>query len=302
VLPAATINILASRTVRADPVVVGGETHGAVELRANVSPDSDFLAIGIEVLRDGTLLQTLRGEVANFVIPEGEFGDYTYRFVAERAATPENAETLVPLGEIGRTYRLRRWAMAISTLLGGLLLLYVVVRGFVVLQYPRTWRLRVTTDSPWRNSSLADLDSRLFKFDQPGKKGQARPQWGVFQWNKELRIRTSDILQQFELEEREGPLAWLADDGNVLRVRPTGERLLDSPGEGWDGPQTHESRRDVQIFARQAAKSRPDDKSLYAWLEAKAPPPTGWIVAILLTIGALAAWLWYAMNYCNLFR
>jgi hypothetical protein len=76
---------------------------------------------------------------------------------------------------------------------------------------------------------------------------------------------------------------------------------MDSPGEEWDGPQTCESRRDVHVFARPVSRSRPNDTPLYAWLESKPAPFTGWIVAAFMVLLGLAAWTWFAMTQCHVF-
>lgn len=297
----ATLRVDASATVKAAPEVLGGETHGSVELRANVSSESDYRRIRIEVSRDGESLGEFDGEVATHVIPEGEFGDYLFRFTAERVPTEDNPESTVLLGEIGRTYRLRRWALAIGTLASAILLLYVLARGFLVQQYPRTWRLRVTTENPWRDgAALEDLDARPYRLDQGGRK--KRPHWGLFQWTKELRVQTKDLIQVFDRDEIDEGLKSFEQDANVLRIRATGEKLLDSPGEGWSGPRTHESKRDLRIFTLTPPRRDVDAKALYAWLDSKAPTSTGWIISIIGLISLLAAWLWFAMTHCNLFR
>jgi hypothetical protein len=240
--------------------------------------------------------------VASYTIGDGEYGTYTYRFRAKRAPSDENPATVVSLGELSTSYFDRNYPLAVGTLLGGLVLLGWLIWGGVLYQYPRTWRLKVTSESPLRSDvSLSDLDARTFRFDRPGSGGVKSLHWRRFMMHKELRIPTCDLIRAWPEEDREGGLRWLVEDRNVLRIDPRRSRLMDSPGEEWDGPQTCESRRDVHVFARPVSRSRPNDTPLYAWLESKPAPFTGWIVAAFMVLLGLAAWTWFAMTQCHVF-
>lgn len=303
VLPELSVNVVASKTIDHDIQVVGGETHGAVELKANIREESDFLSVETDVLRDDQLIKTLSGVVSSFSVVEGEFGTYTYRFRARRAPSPENAETEVVLGEIRRTYRLRRYLLAFSVLAGGGLLLWLLVWCGVLYQYPRKWKLKLTTESPLVSESLSSLDSRGFALERPAKKGVKRPHWAPFQLHKQLTFKTSELVREwFTDEEREGGLKWLESDDNKLRIDPRRHPRLDSPGEGWSGPETHPTQRDVEIYSRPASRSQPGSATLYAWLEAKAHGASANILAAVLLLAGIAAWIWFAMTHCHLFR
>jgi hypothetical protein len=172
--------------------------------------------------------------------------------------------------------------------------------GGVLYQYPRSWALRVSTDSPLQDDvSLRDI-GRSFKFDRPAK-GAKSMVWSRFKLRKELRIPTCDLVKAMPDEVREHGLGWLAEDKNVLRIDPRRSRLIESPGEGWDGPETCDSRRDVAIYKRPAARSRPNDQTLYAWLEHKPAPFAGFIVSAIVLLGSFAAWFWFAKFYCRIF-
>lgn len=301
-VPEITVNVVASKTVEAAPEVVGGATFGGVELLAHVAAESDFTAVEVEVLRDGQPVKTLNGAVASFTIGEGEYGTYTYRFRARRAPSEENPATSVDLGEVSRSYYDRNVVLALAVLFGGALLVGLFAWGALLHQHPRTWRLKVTTDNPLNaDVALADLDVRSVPFDRPGKGGSRSVLWSRFKFRKELRIPTCDLVKTMPEDVRESGLKWLVDDKNVLRIAPRRSRWIDSPGDGWDGPQTCDARRDVAIYARPSSRSRPQDQSFYAWLDAKPAPATGWIVTSMLVLGGLVAWIWFAKTYCRLF-
>jgi hypothetical protein len=299
-LPELSVNVVASKVVEAAPEVIGGSTFGGVELQAHVAAESDCTAVEVDVLRDGQLVKTLNGTVASFIIGEGEYGTYTYRFRAKRVPSEENPATSVELGEISRSYYDRNYALAVGVLLGGLLALSLILWGGVLYQYPRNWALRVSTDSPLQDDvSLRDI-GRSVKFDRPVK-GTKSMVWSRFKLRKELRIPTCDLVKILPEDVREPGLTWLVEEKNVLRIDPRRSSLIDSPGEGWDGPETCDSRRDVHIFKRSAGRARPNDHTLYAWLEHKPAPFTGWIIAAVIALGSLAAWFWFAKVYCRIF-
>lgn len=299
-VPEITVNVVASKSVEASPEVVGGATFGGVELLAHVAAESDFTAVEVDVLRDGELVKTLNGTVASFTIGEGAYGTYTYRFRAKRAPSDENPATIVELGEIARSYFDRNYALAVGVLLGGMLAVGLLLWGGVLYQYPRSWALRVSTDSPLQDDvSLRDI-GRSFKFDRPAK-GAKSMVWSRFKLRKELRIPTCDLVKALPDEVRDQGLGWLAEDKNVLRIDPRRSRLIESPGEGWDGPETCDSRRDVAIYKRPAPRSRPNDQTLYAWLEHKPAPFAGFIFSAIVLLGSFAAWFWFAKFYCRIF-
>ena len=289
-----SINVNASKTVRAAPEVLGGTTHGAVELRANVTPDSDYTAIEVEVFRDGAALATVTGDVASHSIVEGEFGEYEFRFRARRVATPENPQTIVELGAIGRTYRLRRYVLAFSVLAGGGVLIYMLLRGLLWKQFARNWKLRFTTDEILQAEDLYDIDSRQLRL--------SRRHWKWFQWNKQVDVPVKDLVKVYGEDAADEGVSRLVESTSSLRIRAQRAGTLTSPGEQWDGPHTHSNNRDMQIFLLPAPRrDGSKEKTLYAWLEAKDWWPGYNILSVVFALVALGGWLWFAVDRCFLF-
>jgi len=300
-VPELTVNVVESATVKGEPTVDGGDTSGAVEMRANIPEEYDYLTVQTEISRNGKVVAIIDGTVASYLVPEGAYGDYVYHFVATRLPSAENPETKVAIGDVPKSYKDRKYALAYGVLLGGGGLLLLLIWAAILYQYPRQWSLKVTTDNPLTSDSLGEVDARTVRFDSPGKGGASSTLWRRFMLKKELRIPTSDLVKFMPKETHEQGLAWLVDDKNLLRIDPRASRPIDSPGQGWDGPEQHPKNRDIHIFSRKKARSRPQDSSLYAWLVHKPAPATGSIVATALVIGWLVGWFWFAKNHCNIF-
>ncbi len=300
-VPELSVNVVESATVKGEPTVEGGDTAGAAEMRANIPEEYDYLTVQTEISRDGKIVAIIDGTVASYLVPEGDYGHYVYHFVATRLPSPENPETKVAIGDVPKSYKDRKYALAYGVLLGGGGLLLLLIWAAILYQYPRQWSLKVTTDNPLTSDSLSSLDARTVRFESVGKGGTKSMLWSAFKLRKELRVPTCDLVKCMPEELREQGLQWLADDRNILRINPRLAGLIDSPGEGWDGPETHENSRDTRIFVRRAARSRPQDRSFYAWLVHKPATVGGWIVAAALLIGWLVGWFWFAKDICNIF-
>jgi hypothetical protein len=289
----ASINVNASRTVRAAPEAIGGETHGAVELRANVTPESDYAAIEVEVSRDGQPVATATGDVASYLIVEGEYGDYEFRFRARRVATSENRETVVEIASIRRTYRLKHYLTAFSVLAGGGLALYILLRGLVWRQYARSWKLLVTSGDVMQTEDLRDLETRSLRL--------RKRHWKWFQWAKQVDVPAKDLVKTFGEDADEEGIGRLVESTSTLRVRAQRPNALSSPGEQWDGPYTPANHRGVEIYRIPGSRMRPDQRPLYAWLEAKNWSPiyaiTMWVVGLV----AVGGWIWFAVERCFIF-
>lgn len=292
-LPSVSVNINASRTVRAAPEVIGGETHGSVELRANVTPDSDYAAIEVEVFRDGQSVATTSGDVASHLIVEGEYGDYEFRFRARRIATPENGETVVELASIVRTYRLKHYVLAFIVLAGGAVVLYVLLRGMVWRQYARSWRLLATTGDVMQAEDLRDLETRSLRL--------RKKHWKWFQWFKQVDVPAKDLVKAFGDDAAEEGIARLTESTSTLRVRAQRPNALSSPGEQWDGPYTPANHRGVEVFRIPGSRTRPDQRPLYAWLEAKSWSPVYAITMWVVGLAAAGGWIWFAVERCFIF-
>jgi hypothetical protein len=300
-VPELTVNVVESATVKADPDVVGGDSAGAVELYANITPDSDYLGVKTEVLRDGKVLAVLDGPTSSYVVPDEAYGTYEFHFVASRLPSPENPATTVELGTIPRTYReVKYFLFAMVTVLGSLLLA-AFCWGLLLYQYPRKWRLCATTEDPLKfedfRSEVSDKKTLTL-----GSKSRSvpRPTWGVFRWRKEIDLEARHFVELFRSDEGlYTKLSWLASSSDRLRVSATSRSSIVAILDSWDS-EMHATHRTFKIFKKLAPKSARNSASLYVWLDESKPRGALNYVALALFL-AWGLWLiWFATNRCGI--
>jgi hypothetical protein len=183
-----------------------------------------------------------------------------------------------------------------SVLMGGGFLLYVLLRGALFKQYARSWKLRFTTDDVLGAEDLGSLATRMVRLRS--LKGD---RWSWFRWRKQVDVEAKELVRKFGEDAADEGVSRLAESTSALRVRARRPGTLTSPNDQWDGPYTPTNHRGLEVYRLPAPRSRPQEKTLYAWLEAKNWSPVYMMTIWVLALAGLGAWVWFATARCFIF-
>ncbi len=300
-----SIVVSASEDVKGNLQVEWPDGPGAVNLRVDIAAEHDYKEVEIEVLRDGTLLKTLKGTQCSYELAEADYGTYTHVAWATRATTSTNPNTRVQIASHQGQYVQRRYLEWILLVIASMVLPWIVLRATYLGQAPRGWSLKARwvfqdTDADFNPTREHDIGG-------PDGGPGALPVWGRWNyWKKPLTISTGKVAQlaagSLDSEDRERLQGANEMSGAPVMITLNG---LQAPEPYWqyvgETGQRNQTQLHVLTYEARAREGQTgsEQDNLRVWLykpdynEAKRIAVVTGIFIVLVLGNLIAAWKWF---------